>query len=315
MFGTPHLTRTFVRTKAFTLIELLVVISIIALLIGILMPALAAARATARASLGLSNLRQIGIATASYLTERRQYYPYMSSNVVKQNGTKPRWADYLYPYLRNEQVYLSPNIDDVQKTRMSKLFWHQASGTSAEGYVMGDPHVALAVVGTKTHGGYGWNYQTLGNARNGYNGRNEINVQSPSMTIMVGDTHGSKNGVADGWTDLNNAEGVYVLDAPVGSLNLGSKGNGKSPAGHYYNNGHGSNTGAGENGGIGSGAVVTEDDWLHRATPALRNQGAANMVFADGHCQAMKLNEIDDSNGDGLLDNGHFNGTANANQR
>ncbi|MEM7683153.1 MAG: prepilin-type N-terminal cleavage/methylation domain-containing protein [Planctomycetota bacterium] len=52
--------------NGFTLIELLVVIAIIALLIGILLPVLSAARGAARDSQCLSNIRQIGIADATY---------------------------------------------------------------------------------------------------------------------------------------------------------------------------------------------------------------------------------------------------------
>ncbi len=53
----------------FTLIELLVVIAVIALLIGILLPALGQARKTGRLSICLSNMKQTGVATASYAAD------------------------------------------------------------------------------------------------------------------------------------------------------------------------------------------------------------------------------------------------------
>lgn len=52
--------------RAFTLIELLVVISVIAVLMAILMPALRRAKEQARKSACQSNMRQIGIAIATY---------------------------------------------------------------------------------------------------------------------------------------------------------------------------------------------------------------------------------------------------------
>jgi prepilin-type N-terminal cleavage/methylation domain-containing protein len=70
--------------RGFTLIELLVVIAIIALLIGILLPALGEARRSARLAKGMSNIRQLTVATVSYGSEFKDRIPTFS-------WTKTRW--------------------------------------------------------------------------------------------------------------------------------------------------------------------------------------------------------------------------------
>jgi len=71
------------RTNAFTLIELLVVIVIIAILVAMLMPAIGLIRRSAQQSQCASNMRQLGLATMSYINDQ-QTLP----TPVKQNN----WA-------------------------------------------------------------------------------------------------------------------------------------------------------------------------------------------------------------------------------
>ncbi len=63
------------RPAAFTLIELLVVISIVTLLISILLPSLGKARDNAVQTTCLGNLRQVGIAMATYVADNKELYP------------------------------------------------------------------------------------------------------------------------------------------------------------------------------------------------------------------------------------------------
>lgn len=68
-FGGP------MRKSAFTLVELLVVISTISLMMAILMPALSRARQQGKSVMCLSNLRQMDIASQSYVNDNDGYYP------------------------------------------------------------------------------------------------------------------------------------------------------------------------------------------------------------------------------------------------
>ena len=82
--------------KPFTLIELLVVISIIALLAGLLLPVLGQVRKRARLTECSGNLRQIGIAFASYMTESKDTFPVAAMKPsVNTDSSKPRISEVL----------------------------------------------------------------------------------------------------------------------------------------------------------------------------------------------------------------------------
>lgn len=83
--------------KKFTLIELLVVIAIIAILASILLPALSKARDRAKNMKCLSQLKQIGQAGHSYVSDNRDYLPPVPWNWDNGVGQKV-WMFALFPY-------------------------------------------------------------------------------------------------------------------------------------------------------------------------------------------------------------------------
>ncbi|WP_428389354.1 DUF1559 domain-containing protein [Mucisphaera sp.] len=99
------------RRHGFTLIELLVTISVIALLIGILLPSLSTARASAKQTQCMSNLRQIGIALASYEVDHFSYPTVWSYSEPK--GWKSRIDEYLSAQALelDETVMQCPEVD------------------------------------------------------------------------------------------------------------------------------------------------------------------------------------------------------------
>lgn len=262
----------------FTLIELLVVISIIALLIGILLPALAAARGAARTSVSMTQIKNLNLALMAYAAERKDYMPVHSSSSTIGHpayaNPRTRWFDYLYPFLQTTDVFVSPNLNIDEREASTKLFAHTV-GT--------DNEVSFA--------GYGYNFQYLGNSRFNPTFNASLNhLSSPSRTVAIGDCSGSRNGVA-GAEPWAASEAIYSIDPPLGSSR------GAHPTWRaYYAVGAEEPTG-------------NPDTYLTRSWTKERNQGGvANVSFLDGHGNSVKVEVLDDSDGDGTLDNGNYNG-------
>jgi prepilin-type N-terminal cleavage/methylation domain-containing protein len=101
------------RQRAFTLIELLVVIAIIAILAAILFPVFAQARTKARQASDMSNMKQQGLALMMYAQDYDEKMlgvglPYNDPRCSP--GQWVYWPALLQPYVKNTQVFLSPQL-------------------------------------------------------------------------------------------------------------------------------------------------------------------------------------------------------------
>jgi prepilin-type N-terminal cleavage/methylation domain-containing protein/prepilin-type processing-associated H-X9-DG protein len=259
-------------TTAFTLIELLVVIAIIAILAAILFPVFAQAKTAAKKSVNASNLKQISLAIEMYATDA-EGYPMMSS--LSSASPRTRWPDYIFPYVKSEPIFIGPL---APKEMFGKKFAHAP---------------------TVTYGGYGYNYQYLGNSRVVPGDPNFPFTASgsmigfPSETIAISDTQGVRR------DDNSVGAGEYTIDPPLSS----TRGSGKATG--FY----------GEGAECGSGKPGTSGQWGCRSTPAEWATGRVTIAWCDGHATTMPRKRMDDKDGDGREDNGFWNGSADASSR
>ncbi|MDX9981429.1 MAG: prepilin-type N-terminal cleavage/methylation domain-containing protein [Lentisphaeria bacterium] len=103
------------RMRLFTLIELLVVIAIIAILASMLLPALQQAREKARQASCISNLKQIGLATAMYADDNKERFPrcvsWQTAADIGTGSLTYEWHILLKSYVGDVKVYNCPSVN------------------------------------------------------------------------------------------------------------------------------------------------------------------------------------------------------------
>jgi prepilin-type N-terminal cleavage/methylation domain-containing protein/prepilin-type processing-associated H-X9-DG protein len=255
------------KSRAFTLIELLVVIAIIAILAAILFPVFAQAKAAAKKVSGLSNQKQIGLASIMYAGDYDDKLPETGWGAVCSepgtlNVTDRFWSGVM-PFLLGAQPYMK-SMDIIQdpadpdKGVFGKpdepCFEQFMIAYGIEGAYEGMSNVdngsyMADILPASYAGNYELSPQYYPGGWSGRSGISMSNISFPASTFYT--------------TDV----GSYVLDG----LNF---------AGWYIIPGYGNN-------GDGSG----------RWERGQRHQDGRNWTFADGHAEYYK--DLDYQNPDG----------------
>lgn len=246
--------RNSARRHGFTLIELLVVIAIIAVLVAILLPAVQQAREAARRSQCRNNLKQIGIALASY-HEAHEGFPAgfysahaSTSGEAAAVGADPvywnaapgwGWSTMLLPYLDQANIYESLTLTqpvwdaahaDAVQTKISTFLCPSSAGDE-EAFTVQDEFGDPLVIANRqvrmgrshyvaSHGQESCWGEECGQSGNGHTLCGSIDCDAAGWKTV--NVHGHASNVADG-PFYRNANTRYrdMTDGPSNIICIG----------------------------------------------------------------------------------------------
>lgn len=178
------------RTEKFTLLELLIVIAILAVLAGLLLPALQNARSRGCSAGCMGNLRQIGIAHASYFEDYQDYIP----STFKTTDTTyiAAWCEGGTEHLKHGSgVFLQRYLRATASNNWKK-----------EKSILDDPGRAEPYT-SGYYTSYAYN-DSIGSRAEAHNWQNTKHISSPTRLIQFMDARtdvgsGYRSDLIDGW--------------------------------------------------------------------------------------------------------------------
>ncbi|MCW3095711.1 MAG: prepilin-type N-terminal cleavage/methylation domain [Chthonomonadaceae bacterium] len=191
------------KQRGFTLIELLVVIAIIAILAAILFPVFAQARAKARQASCTSNVKQLSLGVMMYIQDYDETFPFWNwgdsygSGSRTPNHFESFWANAIYPYVKNGQVYACPSSNDRSTTRQNLMWaWLSSAQIPTSGIVPALLDVPI---------NYGFSEPLESGNVCGQDGNHSgctvASLDTPANTLVVADCN---TGLTTGWVPSTN---------------------------------------------------------------------------------------------------------------
>jgi prepilin-type N-terminal cleavage/methylation domain-containing protein/prepilin-type processing-associated H-X9-DG protein len=155
-----------IHRRGFTLVELLAVIAIIGTLVGLLLPAVQIARESARRSTCSNNLKQIGLASHSYLSAYRTFP--QGCRASNTDGTqRVTWAVWLLPYVEEDGLYKRINLTVGEGNSSAAVTNSAAFQTRVNSYLCPSDTVGRCTVWDATNPWSRANYVALFSGPNG----------------------------------------------------------------------------------------------------------------------------------------------------